>query len=102
MILEITKNNFEKEVLNSDKKVLVDFWATWCNPCKLMHPVLENLDKEDDENIKIGKINIDNDVELAAKYGVMSIPTFILFENGEVKNRIVGVQSLETLKNFVN
>lgn len=102
MILEITKNNFEKEVLNSDKKVLVDFWATWCNPCKLMHPVLENLDKEVDENIKIGKINIDNDVELAAKYGVMSIPTFILFENGEVKNRIVGVQSLETLKNFVN
>lgn len=102
MILEITKNNFEKEVLNSDKKVLVDFWATWCNPCELMHPVLENLDKEDDENIKIGKINIDNDVELAAKYGVMSIPTFILFENGEVKNRIVGVQSLETLKNFVN
>lgn len=102
MILEITKNNFEKEVLNSDKKVLVDFWATWCNPCKLMHPVLENLDKEGDENIKIGKINIDNDVELAAKYGVMSIPTFILFENGEVKNRIVGVQSLETLKNFVN
>lgn len=102
MILEITKNNFEKEVLNSDKKVLVDFWATWCNPCKLMHPVLENLDKEVDENIKIGKINIDNDVELATQYGVMSIPTFILFENGEVKNRIVGVQSLETLKNFVN
>lgn len=102
MILEITKSNFEKEVLNSDKKVLVDFWATWCNPCKLMHPVLENLDKEGDENIKIGKINIDNDVELAAKYGVMSIPTFILFENGEVKNRIVGVQSLETLKSFVN
>lgn len=102
MILEITKNNFEKEVLNSDKKVLVDFWATWCNPCKLMHPVLENLDKEVDENIKIGKINIDNDVELASKYGVMSIPTFILFEKGEVKNRIVGVQSLETLKNFVN
>lgn len=102
MILEITKNNFEKEVLNSDKKVLVDFWATWCNPCKLMHPVLENLDKEVSENIKIGKINIDNDVELAAKYGVMSIPTFILFENGEVRNRIVGVQSLETLKNFVN
>lgn len=102
MILEITKNNFEKEVLNSDKKVLVDFWATWCNPCKLMHPVLENLDKEVSENIKIGKINIDNDVELAAQYGVMSIPTFILFENGEVRNRIVGVQSLETLKNFVN
>lgn len=102
MILEITKNNFENEVLNSDKKVLVDFWATWCNPCKLMHPVLENLDKDVDENIKIGKINIDNDVELAAKYGVMSIPTFILFENGKVRNRIVGVQSLETLKNFVN
>lgn len=102
MILEITKNNFEKEVLNSDKRVLVDFWATWCNPCKLMHPVLENLDKEVSENIKIGKISIDNDVEIATKYGVMSIPTFILFENGEIKNRIVGVQSLEILKKFVN
>ncbi len=101
MILEITKNNFENEVLNSDRKVLVDFWATWCNPCRLMHPVLESLDKEANDSIKIGKINIDNDVELATKYGVMSIPTFILFENGEAKKRIVGTQSLDTLKEFI-
>ena len=68
MIIEITRDNFEEEVLKSDKKVLVDFWATWCNPCKMMHPVLEKLDEELNGEAKIGKINIDNDPELASKF----------------------------------
>lgn len=102
MIIEIDKSNFEKEVLESDRKVIVDFWATWCNPCKMMHPVLEEIDKEMGENIKIGKINIDNDSLLAAKFGVMSIPTFIVFENGKVVNSSVGMQSKESLKKLLN
>ena len=100
MIIEITRDNFE-EVLKSDKKVLVDFWAVWCNPCKMMHPVLEKLDEELNGDVKIGKINIDNDPELASKFGVMSIPTFMVFENGELKNTLVGTQSLETLKEIM-
>jgi len=102
MILEINKNNFEKEVIKSNVKVIVDFWATWCNPCKMMHPVLEELDKEIGDKVKIGKINIDNDPELASKFGVMSIPTFIIFENGSVVNSSVGMQSKENLKKLLN
>lgn len=101
MIIEITIDNFEEEVLKSDKKVLVDFWATWCNPCKMMHPVLEKLDEELNGEAKIGKINIDNDPELASKFGVMSIPTFMVFEKGELKSTLVGTQSLEKLKEIV-
>ena len=101
MIIEITRDNFEEEVLKSDKKVLVDFWATWCNPCKMMHPVLEKLDEELNGEAKIWKINIDNDPVLASKFGVMSIPTFMVFEKGELKSTLVGTQSLEKLKEIV-
>lgn len=101
MIIEINKDNFKEEVLESNKKVIVDFWATWCQPCRMMHPVLEQLDKELGESIKIGKINIDNDPQLASKFGVMSIPTFIVFENGNIINSSVGMQSLDSLKNLL-
>lgn len=101
MILEITKNNFDKEVLNSDKKVIIDFWAMWCNPCKMMQPVLDDLNAELGDKIKIGKINIDNDPELASSFGVMSIPTFIVFENGKMIKSIVGMQSLDKLKEML-
>jgi len=102
MILEVNKNSFKDEVLGADKKVIVDFWATWCNPCKMMHPVLEELEKEVGDKIKICKINIDNDPELASKFGVMSIPTFIVFENGSVINSSVGMQSKDNLKKLLN
>ena len=101
MIIEINKDNFNEEVLKADKKVIVDFWATWCQPCKMMHPVLEQLDSEIGESIKIGKINIDNDPEIASKFGVMSIPTFIVFENGNIINSSVGMQSKDSLKNLL-
>lgn len=102
MIIEINKDNFKEEVLESNKKVIVDFWATWCQPCRMMHPVLEQLNKELGESIKIGKINIDNDPQLASKFGVMSIPTFIVFENGQIKKTVVGMQSLEKLKEILD
>lgn len=101
MIIEITKNNFDNEVVKSERKVIADFWAPWCNPCKMMHPVLEELDKQVGEKIKIGKVNIDNDPELAASFGVMSIPTFIVFENGQMIKSSVGMQSLDKLKEIL-
>ena len=101
MIIEVSKNNFKEEVLSADKKVLVDFWATWCNPCKMMHPVLEELEKDIGENIKIVKIDIDKEPELAANFGVMSIPTFIVFEKGNIVASSVGMQSKERLKGLL-
>lgn len=102
MIIEVKQNNFKEEVLEADKKVLVDFWATWCNPCKMMHPVLEELDKEVGDSIKIVKIDIDKDPQLAAGFGVMSIPTFIVFEKGNVVNTSIGMQSKDSLKKLLN
>ena len=101
MIIEVSKNNFKEEILESDVKVLVDFWATWCNPCKMMHPVLEELEKEVGKNIKIAKIDIDKNPELASNYGVMSIPTFIVFEKGKMVDSSIGMQSKERLKELL-
>lgn len=91
-VIEITENNFEKEVLKSEIPVLVDFWASWCGPCKMMAPVVEEISQEMSGKAKICKVNIDDYPSLATKYQIMSIPTFLTFENGKVKNMIVGVQ----------
>ena len=88
-ILEVTNENFEEEVLNSEKTVLVDFYADWCGPCQMMAPVVEKIASEN-ADIKVRKINIDNEEELAIKYRVVSIPTFLVIKNGEEVNRIVG------------
>ncbi|MFW6022035.1 MAG: thioredoxin [Halanaerobiaceae bacterium] len=84
-----TDVNFEKEVLNADKPVLVDFWAEWCGPCRMVGPVVEEIASEN-ENIKVVKVNVDDNQATASEYGVMSIPTLILFEDGKVKNKVTG------------
>lgn len=95
-IIKITKDNFEAEVTNSDKPVLVDFWAGWCGPCMMQGPVLDEIADEYD-NIKVGKINIDEQQELAIRFGVMSIPTLMYFKGGEAAETLVGLRSKEQL-----
>ena len=91
MAMEITMDNFEQEVLNSDIPVLIDFWATWCMPCKMLAPVIEELAEEANGAYKVGKIDVDRSPSLAAQFGVMSIPTVIVFKNGKAAEKSVGV-----------
>lgn len=91
MAMEITMDNFEQEVLNSDVPVMIDFWATWCMPCKMLAPVIEELAEEANGAYKVGKIDVDRFPSLAAQFGVMSIPTVIVFKNGKAAEKSVGV-----------
>ena len=91
MAMEITMDNFEQEVLNSDVPVMIDFWATWCMPCKMLAPVIEELAEEANGAYKVGKIDVDRSPSLAAQFGVMSIPTVIVFKNGKAAEKYVGV-----------
>jgi thioredoxin 1 len=97
-LLHLTKDNFKKEVLESDSLVVVDFWASWCAPCKMIAPIIEELAKEYDKKIKIGKINIDEHTKIASHYGIMSIPTLLFFKKGDVIEQAVGVLSKSELK----
>ncbi len=90
-LIHITKDNFEQEVLHSDKPVLLDFWATWCAPCRMIAPLVEEIAKERDD-IKVGKIDVDEEQELAATFRIMSIPTLVVVKNGEVTGQLVGVR----------
>ena len=98
MSLLITKENYEAEVLNSDIPVVVDFWAAWCGPCKMMGPIIDKLSDDMAGKVKVGKINVDEEPELAAKYGIMSIPTIVKIEGGQEVGRSVGQRPLEVLK----
>ena len=90
MEVTITKENFEQVVLKSDKPVLVDFWATWCGPCKMLSPIIEEVRKETEGKAVVGKINVDEHQELAMQFGVMSIPTLLVFKNGEIVKKQIG------------
>lgn len=92
-VVTITKENFRTEVLESDKPVLVDFWAAWCGPCRMVAPIVAEIADEYDGSIKVGKVNVDEEPELAARYQVTSIPTLMAFKNGELVNTAVGYRT---------
>ncbi|NQT74913.1 MAG: thioredoxin [Candidatus Omnitrophica bacterium] len=96
-MLELTKDNFEKEVLRSSKPVIVDFWATWCMPCKMIAPIIKEISHESKDKLKVAKLNIDDAMEIATRFGVMNIPTIIFFKDGREFTRLVGVVSKDTI-----
>lgn len=96
-VKKINKGNFDSEILNAEKTAIVDFYADWCGPCKMMSPIIEDIAQ--DENLVVGKINVDENQELAIKYDVMSIPTIIVFKNGNQVKRFVGVQNKNDILN---
>jgi thioredoxin 1 len=97
-IVTLTDANFSEQVLKSSTPVLVDFWAEWCGPCKMIAPVLDELAGEYDGKVKIGKVNIDEHQQLAINYGINSIPTLLFFKNGQVADQVVGMRSKRDLK----
>ncbi len=97
MALEFTDDNFQNEVLDADQPVLVDFWAEWCGPCRMLAPVIDELATEFDGKAKIGKVDIDANRDAAVNYGIQSIPSVIIFKNGEVVNKFVGISPKEEL-----
>lgn len=101
-MLVITDKNFEEEVLNSKIPVLVDFWAPWCGPCQMVGPIIEELAKEHEGKVKIGKLNVDENPQVAVKYSVMSIPTVIFFKEGKEIARQIGLESKETYLKLIS
>ena len=101
-MINLTSKNFEEEVLRSEKPVLVDFWAIWCGPCQMIAPIVEEIAKENENRLKVGKVNVDEAADLAVKFDVASIPTLMLFRNGNVVGTIVGYREKEELEKFIN
>ncbi|WP_319779663.1 thioredoxin [Maridesulfovibrio sp.] len=102
MALQVTDSNFQEEVLNSDKPVLVDFWAPWCGPCRAMGPVIDELAEEFSSQVKICKMNVDDNPASPGKYGIRAIPTLILFKDGEVVDQTTGAVSKSSIKEMIS
>nr|MEE4268819.1 thioredoxin [Candidatus Krumholzibacteria bacterium] len=102
MAMEFNKSNFDAEVVKSDKPVLVDFWAPWCGPCKMIGPIIEELATEFEGKAKVGKVNVDDNQDLAGSFGIRGIPTVMLFKDGQVLNQFVGLKSKEELTTALN
>ncbi|MBQ7372984.1 MAG: thioredoxin [Clostridia bacterium] len=102
MEVVLTVENFENEVLKSDKPVLVDFWATWCGPCRMIAPIIEEIANELSSTLKVGKVNVDEQEELAVRYGISSIPTLLLFKGGEVVKKTLGYMPKDAVLKFIN
>ena len=100
-VITITSENFENEVIKSEKPVILDFYADWCGPCKMMSPIIDAIAEEMDAEVKVGKVNSDDEMELAEKFGIMSIPTIIIFKDGKVSSTFVGVTAKSEIINAV-
>lgn len=100
--LVISKENFENEVLKSDKPVLLDFWAEWCGPCRMLSPIIAEIAEKYDGKIKVGKVNVDNEAELASAFQISSIPALFVVKNGKVVNSAVGFRNLEQIEAMIN
>ncbi len=101
-VIELNKENFEKEVMEAKMPVLIDFWASWCEPCRMMLPIVDKIANEREGKIKVCKVNVDNNQELAEKYEIMTIPAFIIIKNGIETARTIGVQSKEQIEKLIN
>ena len=101
-IVNLSSENFEQEVLKAETPVLVDFWAEWCGPCKMLAPVLDELAQEYGAKLKVGKVNIDHDQQLSVQYGIQSIPTLLVFKDGQVKEQHIGMKSKSVLKDALD
>lgn len=101
-ILELTDGNFEQEVLKSDKAVLVDFWAEWCSPCRMIAPVVEAVAKEYSDRAKVGKLNVDQNMSVTGKYNIRGIPTLLIFKGGQIQEQVVGLTSKEAIAKLLD
>jgi len=102
MLVELTDDNFKNEVTENKEVILVDFWAPWCGPCLILSPVIEEIAKEYQDKIKIGKLNVDKSEKIASEYNIMSIPTLIIFKDGKPVDQMVGITSKETIKTRID
>lgn len=101
-LLHLDNSNFKKEIIQSNIPALVDFWATWCGPCKMISPLIDEIAKEYEGKLKVSKINVDDAPEIASQFGIMSIPTLLFFKNGEVVNQITGAVSKGVLREKID
>lgn len=100
-VFKVTEENFEEEVMNSEKPVIVDFYADWCGPCKMMSPIIDKIAEELGDTVKVGKVNTDENLELAQRFNIMSIPTIMIFKNGNISKTFIGVTDKNEIINEV-